>query len=131
MPLRIQTGGLTGLRRVRRVSRRDRLRCRPHTLEPAARAKIVIPGKKIRNFINYDFVKYAAGVKDLNPENRQTQIAKWVAVAARCAYPWENAPSYDAEIPIEIEGATVEARRNDPVGFLPISDWCALLVPPE
>jgi len=90
-----------------------------------------IPGKKTRNFINCDFVKYAAGVKDPNPGNRQTQMAKWVAVAARCAYPWENAPSYDAEIPIEIEGAIVEARRNDPVGFLPISDWCALLVPPE
>ena len=36
----------------------------------------VIPGKKIRNFINYDFVKYAAGVKDPNPGNRQTQMAE-------------------------------------------------------
>jgi len=129
MPLQIQTGGLTGLRRVRLASRRDRLRCRPHTLEPAARASYSRQeDPKLHQLRLREVRGRCQGPEPGKPPDSDGQVG---CGGGPVRVPLGERPSYDAEMPIEIDGAIVEARRNDPVGSLPISDWCALLVPPE
>ena len=88
-----------------------------------------IPGKKARNFVNYDFVKYAHGVRDTTVQN--TKMAPWVAEAARKAYPWENDESYSREIPLEVETRLVFDRGERPIEAAELTTWCELIAEAE
>jgi hypothetical protein len=86
-----------------------------------------VPGKKLRNQLNYDLVLHAVGTKDPTPGVNQTAMAPWVATALRQAYPWESDPALPAEMPIDVEDAIVAARSARPVTSDELISWCEMV----